>query len=454
MVESALRSPRLTALDHGERASDTRAARRTGPGWVYACIVGQLVFALLLLVPPLAPVRVVIRSAALGMSLAFWFIVPGRIQHWGAVRGLGVVVLIILTLATMNPLGGVPVSVMAHFAFHLAVIAPLFWVGRLTIPRGTLQRALLIIWGFHTAGSILGVLQVLFPGRFQPITMVAAEHQNVLIQLSSGEWMLRPSGLSGTPGGAGPQGLYAALFGSGIVLARPFRFARVLGIISIGLGLVCIYLSEVRAVLVSFVICIVVLTALLSTSGHGTRATTFALIVSITALAGFYFALDLGGQMMSNRVASLIASDPSSVYYANRGRMLELTFTDHLPKYPLGAGLGHWGMINTYFGSVDQEIGAEIQITGWVLDGGLPLLIAYPAAAIAGIIHCVRAARLPDHTEAMWASVVAAYAVGGLAMCFSYPLFMGSTGLEFWVIIALLMQEMPLRARRSPAFAG
>ena len=449
MVESALRPPRLSAFGRAEGTKSLHAPSGGSATWVYACVVVQLLSQLALLVEQFAPARVFIRSAALGTSLAFLVLAPGRIRNFGLVRGLALVALAIETLAMFNPLGGTPLSVIAHWAFNLAIMAPLLWIGRLNIPRGTLARVLLLLWVFHTLGSILGVLQVYFPGHFQPSGASLAERQHLMIQLSSGEWTLRPTGLTDVPGGAGMNGLYAALFGSGVVLVRPFRFARAAGTVSICLGLMCIYLSQVRSALVMLVVCFIVLTGLLSISGRATRATMFALLVGVAALVVFYLALRVGGQMMSSRVSSLVATDPGTVYYANRGRMLEYAFEELLPRYPLGAGLGHWGMINMYFGSFDQEIGAEIQVAGWILDGGLPLVIAYAAAVIAAIFYTCRVSQLPDNTDAIWASVVAAYSVGAFALCFSYPLFMSTAGLEFWLANALLMQEVPLRTRAS-----
>ncbi len=448
MVQSALPHRRLTAFPRaiGEAAAVSRPAGSSAM-WAYACIVVQLVSQVALLIEPLVAFRVFNRSVALGTSLAFLFIVPGKVRTWGIVRSLGIAVLAIETLAMFNPLGGSPLSVIAHWSFNLAVMAPLLWVARLDVPRGTVARILLILWGVHSLGAVLGVLQVYFPGHFEPAVASLTERRHLMIQLSSGEWMLRPTGLTDTPGGASVNGLYAALFGSGVVLARPFRFARLAGVVSICLGLMCIYLGEVRSSLVMLVVCVIVLTALLSASGRGTTATTFVLLVGIAALGVFYVALGVGGQMMSNRLSSLVASDPGTFYYANRGRMLEYAFTELLPRYPLGAGLGHWGMVNAYFGSVDQEIGAELQLVAWILDGGLLLVIVYLAAALAAIFYACRVSQLPDQAAAIWASVVAAYSVGALALCFSYPLFMSTGGLEFWLVNALLMQEVPLKRR-------
>jgi hypothetical protein len=458
MSQSALPPRRLTAFPGAQGAGEVGTPTKAGggPGWVFACVLVQLASQLALLIEPLAPLRVFNRSAALGTSVAFLVLVPGKVRNWGLVRALGLGALAIETLAMFNPLGGSALSVIAHWTFNLAVMAPLLWVGRLNVPRGTVARVLLLLWGFHTLGSVIGVLQVYFPGHFEPAVASLTERRHLMIQLSSGEWMLRPTGLTDAPGGASFNGLYAALFGSGVVLARPFRFARTAGALSICLGLMCIYLSEVRSALVMLVVCFIVLTALLAMSGRASSATMFVLLVGIAALGVFYVALQVGGQMMSARLSSLIASDPGSVYYANRGRMLEYGFSELLPRYPLGAGLGHWGMLNAYFGSSDQEIGAEIQPVGWLLDGGLPLVVVYFAAVLAAIYYACRVSQRPEQADAVWASVVAAYSVGALALCFSYPLFMSTAGLEFWLTNTLLMQELPLfrRNRERVRFAG
>lgn len=79
MVESALRPQRLSAPDRAQSAASLRPVSRGGAGWVYACVVVQLLGQLALLVPQLSSGRVVIRSMALGTSLAFLVLAPGRI---------------------------------------------------------------------------------------------------------------------------------------------------------------------------------------------------------------------------------------------------------------------------------------------------------------------------------------------------------------------------------------
>lgn len=445
MAESALNDERALELEPTQGQDFAPRARPQGPTWVYVFVVVQLVCQLSLLIQGVQALRVFVRSAAFGTSLLFLVLGPRRERRGGAVRVLALGALAILTLAMFNPLGGTAISVIAHWTFCVAIIAPLFWVGRMNIPRGTLERMLLLLWAFHTLGSILGVLQAYFPGQFQPNFMGLMARKHMLIRLASGVWIPRPTGLTDSPGGAASDGLYAALLGTGVVLVQPFRYARAIGLGSVVLGLMCIYLSEVRAALVTVLLCFVVMTALFAWSGRATRATVSALLTFGLLAVGFYFALALGGQMMSLRLQSLIAADPGTVYYHTRGSMLEQALVEFLPAYPLGAGLGHWGMINSYFGSSAQEIGSEIQIGGWILDGGAPLLIVYLAAVITAILYACRASRVRDLTQSTWAAAVAGYDVGSFALCFSFPFFMGTSGLEFWLVNAVLMQEIRLR---------
>ena len=98
-------------------------------------------------------------------------------------------------------------------------------------------------------------------------------------------------------------------------------------------------------------------------------------------------------------------------------------------------------MTNYYFGdNRDPErtqIWVEIQWTGWLLDGGVPLILLY-LAAIA--VTCRIAWRIAADRRAgdfgNWAAIVFAYDVGALALTFSYAWFIGQVGLEFWLINA------------------
>jgi hypothetical protein len=450
MIENTVARERI-ARPQPQRLRQVLTERIPGPGWIYACVVMQLLCQLALLVQEFTPARVFIRSAAFGTSLLFLLAIPSRPQASSSVRTLVSFVVVIMTLCMLNPLGGAPLAVVAHWAFNLAIVAPVLWTGRLRTPPGTLGRVLLILWAFHTVGSLLGVLQTYFPGQFQPNLTTISERRHLLIRLASGEWIPRPTGLSDSPGGASTNGIYAALLGIGVALVRPFRFARAAGVLSMVLGMMCVYLSQVRSALVMLVVCFVVIATLSALAGRLSRVWGLGLLLGAVTLGSFYFALGVGGDMMTTRLSTLIDRDPGTVYYGSRGVMLEETFTHMLPQYPLGAGLGHWGMINAYFGSVADEIGTEIQVMGWMIDGGLPLLAVYVAAVLAAIFQACRAAQARNDNQATWSSIVAGYSVGALALCFSYPLFMSTAGLEFWLVNATLLQEMFASAQRRAA---
>jgi len=451
------------ALPAGARDASPVAARPValsmrdgGPGWVYAYLAIEIGCQLALLSPELAPARVFFRSAAFGTSLLFLFLTPStgmRVSH--PARLMAGFAVIILSLSAFNPSGGAPLAVVAHWSLYFAVLAPLFWVSRLRLPEETLGRLLVALWIFHTISSGVGLLQVYFPGRFQPaLTTFITEKQMLMIRLASGEWVPRPMGLTDTPGGAAASGLFAALLGIGVVLTRPFRFAPAMGFLSMTMGMACLYLSQVRAALVMLGICFVVVVVILGVSGRISRAFWSLSFGVVVVLLGFRLAFDVGGDTVTSRLSSLTQYDPTTVYQNNRGFMLEDAFLNVLPKYPLGAGLGHWGMMNVYFGSPEDYIGAEIQWVGWMLDGGIPLMIVYSVALLTTIYHAVRTSlRGVGGRFGAWAAIIAAYDVGTFALCFSYAPFVGSAGLEFWLLNAVLIQVSRAELSRVAARA-
>jgi len=424
------------------RLAQTRSPRgRPGPGWIYGYLATQLACQLALLLPALAPARIVFRSASLGLSLLFLVIIPSRGRRRHLAEAWGLAVLTVVTLSAFNPSGGALPAVIAHLGFYLAVLAPLFWVARLNVNERTLVGILICLWAFHSASSIVGVLQVTFPGRFQPALTTFIDQRQVLnIRLSSGEWVPRPMGLTDTPGGAGPSGFYATLFGLGMVLSRPFRFAGLAGVLSMMAGMICVYLSQVRVAVVLLGICFSVLTVLFMLSGRLSRLAGALLLGGSVVLISFQLAFAMGGDMMINRLSSLTAGAPIKLYQANRGMMLEDAVVTLLPKYPLGAGLGHWGMMNAYFGSYEDEIGAELQWSGWILDGGVPLVLLYTGGILTVLFSTLRESlKAMDPARRCWVAIVAAHDVATLALCFSYAPFMSATGVEFWLINTVVL---------------
>jgi hypothetical protein len=186
-------------------------------------------------------------------------------------------------------------------------------------------------------------------------------------------------------------------------------------------------------------------------TGRLARLTAALVIGFVIVTAGFAAAFELGGQTVTGRLETLVATDPGSVYRMNRGQQVATAFAELLPEYPLGAGLGRWGMTNTYFGSIDDYLWSEVQWVGWIIDGGFLMVLAYAAAVIAMLIALARIALAVRGSDfEIWTAIVLAYGVGTLALTFSYAVFMSTAGVEFWLISAVTVQAARLRANGLP----
>ena len=103
-------------------------------------------------------------------------------------------------------------------------------------------------------------------------------------------------------------------------------------------------------------------------------------------------------------------------------------------------------MMSSYFGQKgdpnQKALYAEIQWTGWLLDGGLPLMIAYMIALLMALYAAWKVVQKPPHLFGdlyLWGALLLAYNVSAIALTFSYPLFIGQAGLEFWLLNATIL---------------
>jgi hypothetical protein len=435
-----------------ERSPTNRPAAqplpKAGVGWIFLCLAIQIACQLSLMVSWLAPARVLARSTSLGISLLLLLVVPGSVSTRHPVRAWAVGIFVILGLSALNPEGTGIVAIAAHIGFYIAVLGPLFWVARLRIDTKALTWVLVALWLFSTASAIVGVLQAYFPGRFLPSAGFLQEYgsrHNLMIRLASGASIPRPTGLTDAPGGAVAGGFYAVLLGIGVGMLRPFPLARLAAALSAIAGMTCIYLCQVRSALIMLGCCVLTVIGLFALAGRAGRSAWVAFASAAFVLLGLVFALELGGSAVMQRLETLTAQSPMTVYYSSRGRMVEGAFTEQLVEYPFGAGLGRWGMVSSYFANGERMLWAEVQWAGWVFDGGLAMLIAYPIAILIALGHSIRLAlrRTTPELE-VWATVIAGYNVGAIALTFSYAIFMSSGGVEFWLLNATLIQAAAL----------
>lgn len=396
-------------------------------------------------------VRVIFRVASFGASLLLLVLMPRRGWRHPATKS-ALWALAILIVSVLHPTTNTLLSGTAHAALYLAILAPLFWVPRLQIDVAAFRRIIFIFWGFHTLSAAAGVLQVYFPGQFQPSLspIYAAKDPLYLEALKittvSGQLVFRPMGFTDIPGGAAVSGFYAVLFAMGLLLTDRRTWPKVASVVSMILGMMVLYLSQVRSALAVTAICALVFAAILAWRRDLARLSVLATVLAIVTLGSFALAVSVGGESVTSRLSTLVAEDPGEVYHANRGVFLEETLEELLPLYPWGAGLGRHGMINTYFGDNSapdrSAIWVEIQWTAWLLDGGVPLILVYVAMLLVtfwtawGIARRRTSGSYEDLP--FWGAMLLAYNIGALAWTFSYPIFMSQTGLEFWLLNAAL----------------
>lgn len=428
--------------------------RQQNWGWIHTFVLLQFTFQILLLFPQFGVLRVPLRVATFALSLLSLVLLVGlrrfrdQSPSHPATRSAIWVLVIITVSFCFNPLLNTVMAGAAQAAMYVAILGPLFWVRGLRVTPQGFQKLIFLLWGFHTLSASFGVLQVYFPGRFQPYISTVVQNSTygvsaLTIQLANGALIPRPMGLTDTPGGAATAGFYALLLSVGIALRDRHPILRLACMGSAAVGLFCIYLSQVRSVLIFAGICFICLAMVLLRQANFERLIVMIAGVTALALGTFAWAVSIGGQSTVERLTSLVSNRLDTVYYQNRGEFLEKTISILLPLYPLGAGLGRWGMMNSYFGTNNnystQPIWVEIQWTGWLLDGGVPLIIAYVAALIQACLTAWKIAicrQLGDFK--FWGGLIFAYNVGALAITFNNPLFIGQAGMEFWLLNSAL----------------
>lgn len=457
-------TPAATAWGASVGAAPRRRRKLGVAEWF---LLGEIVFQLALLVPSLnaGPLRVLWRVGVFAASLALLGMLRGKTRATPSnIAALWVIAL--LALEIFHPTSNTWLAAIAEFTMYVAILAPLFWMTRLRLDYQGFRRTLRLFWGYFGLSAAVGLLQVYFPGRFQPqlspiVASMGSSVQGLKITLANGARMFRPMGLTDMPGGAADAGMWAVLFGLGFLLtARPGRTQwarRALYVASMVVGMVVIYLSQTRVLLVVLAVWFVSLLALLFWRQRWREFGLLLLLVGLLGAGGLRWARGVGGQQMLQRVETLTGGSQGNLYARERGAFLSQTIHDLIPRYPLGAGLGRWGMMNTYFGNNrDPRRGlvyVEIQWQGWVLDGGLPLLAAYLALLAVTMWSLAKIARRRG-PMAVWALLCLAYDLGTLALTFDYTPFTGEMGVEFWFVNALVLTAASVSMERRTVNRG
>ena len=96
--------------------------------------------------------------------------------------------------------------------------------------------------------------------------------------------------------------------------------------------------------------------------------------------------------------------------------------------------------MSAYFGEPNNwqypALWAEIQLTGWLYDGGVLLWICYAAAILAATVHTYRIASQADEYLSDLATMVLSVQVLVVGLCFTGPVFNTQMGIMFWLLSA------------------
>jgi hypothetical protein len=410
--------------------------------WMHNFLLIQFIFQLILLIPGIGTARTILRIGSFGLSIYLLATIKGKgvdyFTKWFAGAIIAILCLCFCFNFQMNSL----LAGLGQIVMYVAILGPLFWASKLPLSPAGFRNLICIFWVFQTISATVGLLQIYFPAQFQfQISSVIESLPNaegLKIVLANGQSIYRPTGLTDQPGGAASAGFFAVLIGLAFFLEGKNKYLMGAGLLGTFIGFFCIYMSQVRNILIATCLCILCLLLILAVSRNFKRVFALIGILQPLILGTFGWAVAVGGNQTLDRVTSLFAGSADEVYHQNRGRFLQDTIEVLLPQYPWGAGLGRWGMIYSYFGKsgnpFTDAIWAEIQWTAWLLDGGVPLIFAYTTALLTACYSTLKIA-LSQRMDSLsfWGAVIFSYNMGILMITFNYPIFISQGGMEFWL---------------------
>lgn len=420
------------------------------PEWV---AIAQVLGPALLFLPGTQRFRVILRTGVFFLGLLGIVAcmrrprTTSRHPSWTLLAIAAAYMMVMVLHPTTNSL----MAGLAQVAMHLAVAAPIFWAPRYFLgDYRRLARLLTILWVLNGASVVVGILQVRDPGRWMPaeFSSVVGKGKIGLAMYSyragDGKMALRPPGLGDAPGAACGAGVFVATVGLAYLGLPVSGFRKLLGLAGGIAGVTVIFLTHVRSALVVLVGSAVVYLVILVLQRRIGTALMLAGSMVVGGVGSLRYASSIGGQSTLDRFATLLEDDPMTVYKRSaRLDMVAGTFDAILLEYPLGAGLGRWGMTRQYFGNPSNldspSIWAEVQFPAWALDGGVVLLSLYLVALVVAVgrllLLCLR-----HHSDLLrrWGAVILMLSAGPIALMFSYTPFNSQMGMQFWLLIGAI----------------
>jgi len=421
-------------------------------GWPELFIALQLLWGLLLFVPGAQAYRTIIRAAPYVMSGAalVYYFRGGREQ---ALPSSTTWLIVSFGLLLLNLLHETAhwVAGSAQIIFQICISAPVFWMAKAVRTNAHLQRVMWVFFIASAIGAIVGVLQVYFPKQFLPPEFSALAQslnpqvvQSLTYVGANGREIIRPPGLSDLPGGAAVSGMMAMILGLSLGLGRNLRWYWRVGCFAAAVvGMTALYFTHVRS-LTLVAAGAVALFALLRIRQGRTIEGTLTLVAGAALVAGAYWwAIAVGGDAVSDRFSSLADQGVFRMFQEQRGLVIRDTLSELLYQFPFGAGLGRWGMMQIYFGDPTMwqapAIHVEVQLTGWLLDGGIPLILLYCGALLVAIRSAyTNAVALVDRIWQDAAVIVLCMQLILISLCMTGPVFNTQMGIMFWAVTGAL----------------
>lgn len=417
----------------------------------------------LLLVPGTQPLRIVIRAAPYLMSLGMLLLYPRpRDERLPPGGMLLVLAMLLLAVEMFHPNTAYPAG-LAQLVMQLSIAAPIFWGARAVSSLARLNRVIWVVLLVNGISVTVGLLQVFFPERLMPpeLSIIVPESLSQLTYyLPNGRQFVRPPGLSDLPGGSAIAGMMTVLLGCAMgVQPRQKTIVRLLCFGAAGIGLVILFLTSARALLLMSMGGVTLLFSLLILQGRWKEAQALGLVAVAGFMATFLAAVQIGGAQIIRRFSEeLLEQGIFQAYAENRGGFLATTFNDYLYRYPLGAGVGRWGMMRLYLGGnpvTSKELWVEVQPTGWLFDGGVLMWLFYGGAVVVALLYAARVAVSRNDSQlAFLALVILCLQVAIAGSTLAGPIFNTTMGIQFWMLTAALYgAERETRVRRAERMA-
>ena len=419
-------------------------------GWLEWLVISQTLLPALLFLPGVAVIRTPLRAAAYLAAPLAWL----ALSQSGKARALADTFpaknwLVFssgwLILSIAHPNGYSIPAAAGQAALYIAVMAPAFWAAMALSNSKQISRVMTILFVCNALSSVVGVGQVYRPNTFNPpdIPMMRNKYAgtNMFYKAADGTEIMRPCGLTDTPGAVSAHGAAAALLGLCLALRPGALWKRAIYVFLGFIGVAAIYYTYTRFPLVMLVICFVTMTILFIYQRDFQKASLLSIGGSSLIGGAFLWAMRSVGGGVFDRFAALVVNNPADYYYNSRGGFVQEAFEKTIWEYPLGYGMGWWGQINLIFykPNVLNPIWVEVMIPAWIIDGGIPLLVGYCGAIGLAMFDTLRIAlKSPDRDVAYWGVVIFAFNMSQVATCFSYITFLSPLGVQFWLLAAMI----------------